>query len=168
LAFARSSDTSASKQPELFVRIPDETNTITISHKKATYLGTGSVIHACDFLYRPDYVRTSNKIAGIDVHKKVLTVVVIDATTPEEKPARRRYTTPATSSVGIQKVPSPGRSTIPSEKPPLSQVAPGKRLVTASEPQRNSGCDEAEGRCGIGERSEGQLGDGRPRSEMRA
>jgi hypothetical protein len=33
------------------------------------------------------------KIAGIDVHKKVLMVVVIDATTPEEKPARRRYTT---------------------------------------------------------------------------
>jgi hypothetical protein len=35
----------------------------------------------------------SYKIAGIDVHKKVLMVVVIDATTPEEKPARRRHTT---------------------------------------------------------------------------
>jgi transposase len=33
------------------------------------------------------------KIAGIDVHKKVLMVVVIDATTPEEKPERRRFTT---------------------------------------------------------------------------
>jgi len=29
--------------------------------------------------------------AGIDVHKKVLMVVVIDATTPEEKPERRRF-----------------------------------------------------------------------------
>ena len=33
------------------------------------------------------------KIAGIDVHKKVLMVVVIDATTPEEKPEQRRFTT---------------------------------------------------------------------------
>ena len=33
------------------------------------------------------------KIAGIDVHKKVLMVVVIDASTPEEKPERRRFTT---------------------------------------------------------------------------
>jgi hypothetical protein len=33
------------------------------------------------------------KIAGIDVHKKVLMVVVIDATTPEEKPERRRFAT---------------------------------------------------------------------------
>lgn len=36
------------------------------------------------------------KIAGIDVHKKVLmvvVVVVIDASTPEEKPERRRFTT---------------------------------------------------------------------------
>jgi len=32
------------------------------------------------------------KIAGIDVHKKVL-MVVIDASTPEEKPERRRFTT---------------------------------------------------------------------------
>ena len=31
------------------------------------------------------------KIAGIDVHKKVLMVVVIDATTPEKKPERRRF-----------------------------------------------------------------------------
>jgi transposase len=31
------------------------------------------------------------KIAGIDVHKKVLMVVVIDATTPQEKPERRRF-----------------------------------------------------------------------------
>jgi len=30
------------------------------------------------------------KIAGIDVHKKVL-VVVVDARAPEEKPARRRF-----------------------------------------------------------------------------
>ena len=33
------------------------------------------------------------KIAGIDVHKKVLMVVVIDVSTPEEKPERRRFTT---------------------------------------------------------------------------
>ena len=33
------------------------------------------------------------KIAGIDVHKKVLMVVVIDATRLEEKPERRRFTT---------------------------------------------------------------------------
>src|SRR4029077_3552142 len=33
------------------------------------------------------------KLAGIDVHKKVLMVVVIDATTPEEKPERRRFAT---------------------------------------------------------------------------
>src|SRR2546426_10019911 len=33
------------------------------------------------------------KIAGIDVHKKVLMVVVIDASTPQEKPWRRRFTT---------------------------------------------------------------------------
>lgn len=35
----------------------------------------------------------SHKIAGIDVHKKVLMVVVIDATTPEETPERRRFAT---------------------------------------------------------------------------
>jgi len=35
----------------------------------------------------------SYKVAGIDVHKKVLMVVVIDATTPEEKPERRRFAT---------------------------------------------------------------------------
>jgi transposase len=35
----------------------------------------------------------SYKIAGIDVHKKVLMVVVIDATTPEEKPEKRRFAT---------------------------------------------------------------------------
>ena len=35
----------------------------------------------------------SYKITGIDVHKKVLMVVVIDATTPEEKPERRRFAT---------------------------------------------------------------------------
>ena len=35
----------------------------------------------------------SHKIAGIDVHKRVLMVVVIDASTPEEKPERRRFTT---------------------------------------------------------------------------
>ena len=33
------------------------------------------------------------KIAGIDVHKKVLMVVVIDATTPEEKPALVPFST---------------------------------------------------------------------------
>jgi len=33
------------------------------------------------------------KIAGIDVHKKVLMVVVIDARTPESKPERRRFAT---------------------------------------------------------------------------
>jgi transposase len=35
----------------------------------------------------------SHKIAGIDVHKKVLMVVVIDATAPEEKLERRRFAT---------------------------------------------------------------------------
>jgi len=35
----------------------------------------------------------SYKIAGIDVHKKVLMVVVVDASTPEEKPERRRFAT---------------------------------------------------------------------------
>jgi transposase len=33
------------------------------------------------------------KIAGIDVHKKVLMVVVMDTSAPEEKPARRRFIT---------------------------------------------------------------------------
>ena len=33
------------------------------------------------------------KIAGIDVHKKVLMVVVMDASGPEEKPQRRRFAT---------------------------------------------------------------------------
>src|SRR6266550_2087544 len=33
------------------------------------------------------------KIAGIDVHKKVLMAVVVDASLPEEKPARRRFVT---------------------------------------------------------------------------
>jgi len=33
------------------------------------------------------------KIAGIDVHKKVLMVVIIDASMPEEKPVRRRFVT---------------------------------------------------------------------------
>ena len=33
------------------------------------------------------------KIAGSDVHKKVLMVVVIDASTPEGKPTRRRFVT---------------------------------------------------------------------------
>ena len=35
----------------------------------------------------------ASKIAGIDVHKKVLMVVVIDARTPDSKPERRRFTT---------------------------------------------------------------------------
>jgi len=35
----------------------------------------------------------SYKIAGIDVHKRVLMVVVIDASTPEGKPERRRFAT---------------------------------------------------------------------------
>ena len=33
------------------------------------------------------------KVAGIDVHKKVLMVVVVDARMPEEKPVRRRFVT---------------------------------------------------------------------------
>ena len=33
------------------------------------------------------------KVAGIDVHKKVLMAVVVDASMPEEKPARRRFVT---------------------------------------------------------------------------
>jgi hypothetical protein len=33
------------------------------------------------------------KVAGIDVHKKVLMVVVLDAITPEEKAVRRRFVT---------------------------------------------------------------------------
>jgi len=35
----------------------------------------------------------SYKIAGIDVHKKVLMVVVVGASTPEWKPERRRFAT---------------------------------------------------------------------------
>ena len=35
----------------------------------------------------------SYKIAGIDIHKKVLMVVVIDASMPESKPERRRFAT---------------------------------------------------------------------------
>lgn len=35
----------------------------------------------------------ADKVAGIDVHKKVLMVVVIDARTPETKPERRRFAT---------------------------------------------------------------------------
>src|SRR2546425_9149845 len=35
----------------------------------------------------------SYKIAGIDVHKKVLMVVVMDASTPDLKPERRRFAT---------------------------------------------------------------------------
>ena len=33
------------------------------------------------------------RMAGIDVHKKVLMVVVIETTRPEEKPERQRFTT---------------------------------------------------------------------------
>ena len=33
------------------------------------------------------------KVAGIDVHKKVLMAVVVDSSAPEEKPARRRFVT---------------------------------------------------------------------------
>jgi len=33
----------------------------------------------------------SYKIAGIDVHKKVLMVVVMDASTPDCQPERRRF-----------------------------------------------------------------------------
>ena len=33
------------------------------------------------------------QVAGIDVHKKVLMVVVMDAVMPEEKPVRRRFVT---------------------------------------------------------------------------
>ena len=32
-------------------------------------------------------------VAGIDIHKKVLMVVVMDARTPELKPERRRFAT---------------------------------------------------------------------------
>ncbi len=35
----------------------------------------------------------ADKIAGIDAHKKVLMVVVMDALTPESKPERRRFAT---------------------------------------------------------------------------
>jgi hypothetical protein len=35
----------------------------------------------------------SYKIAGIDVHKKVLMVVIVDASTPEQKPERRQFVT---------------------------------------------------------------------------
>src|SRR5271170_3623436 len=35
----------------------------------------------------------AGKVAGIDVHKKVLMVVVIDADAPAAKPERRRFTT---------------------------------------------------------------------------
>jgi len=35
----------------------------------------------------------SYKIAGIDVHKKVLMVVVMDASTPDCEPGRRRFAT---------------------------------------------------------------------------
>ena len=35
----------------------------------------------------------SDEDCGIDVHKKVLMVVVVDARAPEEKPARRRFVT---------------------------------------------------------------------------
>jgi transposase len=35
----------------------------------------------------------ADKVAGIDVHKKVLMVVVIDARAPELKPERQRFTT---------------------------------------------------------------------------
>ena len=35
----------------------------------------------------------ADKIAGIDVHKKVLMVVVMDARRPESKPERRRFAT---------------------------------------------------------------------------
>ena len=34
-----------------------------------------------------------NKIAGIDVHKKVLMVIVLDPATPDVKPERRRFST---------------------------------------------------------------------------
>jgi hypothetical protein len=33
------------------------------------------------------------KMAGIDVHKKVLMVVVVDTSTPQQKPTRRRFVT---------------------------------------------------------------------------
>jgi hypothetical protein len=38
-------------------------------------------------------VSMADKIAGIDVHKKILMVVVMDARTPESKPERRRFAT---------------------------------------------------------------------------
>ena len=45
----------------------------------------------------------SYKIAGIDVHKKVLMVVVMDASTPESKPERRRFATmPSTTTLSAR------------------------------------------------------------------
>jgi hypothetical protein len=35
----------------------------------------------------------AGRVAGIDVHKKLLMVVVIDADAPAAKPERRRFTT---------------------------------------------------------------------------
>jgi hypothetical protein len=35
----------------------------------------------------------SDKVAGIDVHQRVLTVVVMDSRTWESKPERRRFAT---------------------------------------------------------------------------
>ena len=39
----------------------------------------------------------ASKVAGIDVHKKVLMVVVMDAHAPESTLVRRRFTGPASS-----------------------------------------------------------------------
>jgi hypothetical protein len=42
---------------------------------------------------RFDAEEEAMKMAGIDVHKKVLMAVVVDTSTPQEKPARRRFPT---------------------------------------------------------------------------
>ena len=71
------------------------------------------------------------KIAGIDVHKKVLMVVVIDASTPEGKPERRRFATMASDlrrlstwlreqGVGVQRTPLPTGHVRPATAQPLA------------------------------------------------
>jgi len=46
----------------------------------------------------------SYQIAGIEVHKKVLMVVVMDASTPDEKPERRRFGNRESGRVGTVRV----------------------------------------------------------------
>jgi hypothetical protein len=49
------------------------------------------------------------KVAGIDVHKKVLMAVVLDASAPEGKPARRRFATLPSEGVYTENSPRPGQ-----------------------------------------------------------